>query len=276
LAQQEMASISTNLNREYPQFETGKSVSVVPLPMELVGPRVRTALWMLFGAVLLVLLIACTNVASLLLARQSSRERESAVRLALGASRARLMRLQLLECLLLSVFAALPGLGIAAAVIPILRAFGPTQIRGFADVHLNLEVLTFCVLLSLINGLIFGLGPAWINAHRDPHDALKAGGRTMAGSVTRRRLGSILMALQLSLAMVLVSGARLMLRSFLEVQKVDLGYQPQRLLFSTLTSPQGRAENRQNCMTRPWRTSVPYREFGARAPSMLCSATTFR
>jgi predicted permease len=239
LAQQEMASISTNLNREYPRFETGKSVSVVPLPMELVGPSARTALWMLFGAVLFVLLIACTNVASLLLARQSSRDRESAVRLALGASRARLMRLQLLECLLLSVFAALPGLGIAAAVIPILRAFGPTQIRGFADVHLNPAVLTFCVLLSLITGLIFGLGPAWINAHRDPHDALKARGRAMAGSVTRRRLGSILMALQLALAMVLVSGAGLMLRSFLEVQKVDLGYQPRRLLFLHLDVPAG-------------------------------------
>jgi predicted permease len=239
LAQQEMASISTHLNSKYPQFETGKSISVVPLPMELVGPRVRAALWMLFGAVLFVLLIACMNVASLVLARQSSRERESAVRLALGASRARLMRLQLLECLLLSVFAALPGLGLAAAVIPILRAFGPTQSRGFADVHLNPEVLTFCVLLSLITGLIFGLGPAWINAHRDPHDALKAGGRTIAGSVTRRRLGSILMALQLALAMVLVSGAGLMLRSFLEVQKVDLGYQPQQLLFLHLDVPAG-------------------------------------
>jgi hypothetical protein len=104
LAQQEIASISTHQNSKYPQFEAGKSVSVVPLPMELVGPRVRTAFWMLFGAVLFVLLIACTNVASLVLAHQSSRARESAVRLALGASRARLMRLQLLECLLLSAF----------------------------------------------------------------------------------------------------------------------------------------------------------------------------
>ena len=239
LAQEEMASISAHLNREYPQFEAGKSVSVVPLPMELVGPHVRTGLWMLFGAVLFVLLIACTNVASLVLARQSSRERESAVRLALGASRVRLMRLQLLECFLLSVFSALPGLGLAAAVIPILHAFGPTQIRGFADVRVNTEVLAFCILLSLITGLLFGLGPAWINARRDPHGALKAGGRTMAGSVARRRLGSILMALQLALALVLVNGAGLMLRSFLDVQKVDLGYQPQRLLLLHLDVPAG-------------------------------------
>jgi putative ABC transport system permease protein len=238
-AQQEMVSISAHLNSEYPQFETGKSVCVVSLPMELVGSRVRTALWMLFFAVLFVLLIACTNVASLVLARQSSRERESAIRLALGASRAHLIRLQLLECLLLSVFAALPGLGLATAGIPILRAFGPTQIRGFADVRLNPEVLTFCILLSLITGLIFGLGPAWINARRDPNGALKAGGRTTSGSLARRRLGSILMVLQLALAMVLVNGAGLMLRSFLEVQKVNLGYQPQRLLFLHLDVPAG-------------------------------------
>ncbi|HTF69262.1 MAG TPA: ABC transporter permease, partial [Edaphobacter sp.] len=240
-AQLEMVSISARMNSEYPQFETGKSVSVVPLPMELVGPRVRTALWMLFGAVLFVLLIACTNVASLVLARQSSRERESAVRLALGASRARLIRLQLLECLLLSVFAALPGLGLAAAGIPILRSFGPTGIRGLAEVRLNPEVLTFCMLLSLITGVIFGLGPALINARRDPHGTLKAGGRTMAGSLARRRLGSILMTLQLALAMVLVNGAGLMLRSFLEVQKVDLGYNPQRLLFLHLDVPAGQS-----------------------------------
>jgi len=236
-SQQEMDSISARLKSEYPQFEVGKSVNVVPLPKELVGPRVRIALWMLFGAVVFVLLIACTNVASLVLARQSSKERENAVRLALGASRTRLVRLQLLESLILSVFAALPGLGIAAAAVPVLRAFGPTQIRGFADIRLSPEVLMFCVLLSLLTGVMFGIGPAWMNTSRDPHTALKAGGRTMAGSMARRRLGNILMALQLALAMVLLSGAGLMLRSFLDVQKVDLGYQPQRLFLLHLDVP---------------------------------------
>ena len=236
-AQQEMVSIGARLNGEYPQFEAGKSISVVSLPMELVGPRIRTGLWMLFGAVLFVLLIACTNVASLVLARQSSRERDSAVRLALGASRVRLIRSQLLECILLSLFSALPGLALAAAGIPILRAFGPTEIRGFAEVRIDPEILTFCLLLSLITGVIFGIGPAWSNARRDPHVALKAGGRTIAGSLARRRLGSIFMALQLALAMVLVTGAGLMIRSFLQVQNADLGYQPQRLLFLHLDVP---------------------------------------
>jgi putative ABC transport system permease protein len=95
----------------------------------------------------------------------------------------------------------------------------------------------FCVLLSLLTGVMFGIGPAWMNTRRDPHTALKAGGRTIAGSIARRRLGSILMALQLALAMVLLSGAGLMFRSFLAVQKVDLGYQPQRLFLLHLDVP---------------------------------------
>src|ERR1700733_3957703 len=239
-SQQEMDSISARLKSEYPQFEVGKSVNVVPLPKELVGPRVRIALWMLFGAVVFVLLIACTNVASLVLARQSSKERENAVRLALGASRTRLVRLQLLESLILSLFAALPGVGLAAAAIPLVRAFGPTGIRGFANVHLDSGVVAFCALLSLITGVLFGLGPAWFNARRDPHGRLRAGGRTMTSNIARRRLGSALMALQLALAMVLVTGAGLMLRSFLQVQDVDLGYQPQQLLFLHLDAPTGK------------------------------------
>jgi putative ABC transport system permease protein len=238
-AQQEMDSISAHLNKQYPQFEAGKSVNVVPLSEELIGPRIRASLWMLFGAVVFVLFIACTNVASLMLARQSSREKENAVRVALGASRVRLIRLQLVESVVLSLLAALPGVGIAAAAIPVVRAFGPRDIRGFADLRLNPEVLAFCALLSVITGVLFGLGPAWLKARRDPQGALKAGGRTMTGSLARRRLGGVLMALQLALAMVLVTGAGLMLRSFLHVQDVDLGYQPQGLLFLHLDAPRG-------------------------------------
>jgi predicted permease len=241
-AQQEMLSISTRLSDQYPQFEAGKSVSVVPLPTELVGHRTRTSLWMLLGAVLFLLLIACANIAGLVLARQNSRERESAVRLALGASRARLIQLQLLECVILSVLAVLPGLALATAAMPLLRTFGPTEIRGFAGIHLDPAILLFCLLLSLLTGLLFGLGPAWINAHRDPHATLKAGGRTVAGNLVRRRLGKTFMVLQLALAMVLVTGAGLMLRSALEVENVNLGYQPHGLLFLHIDVPAGRDE----------------------------------
>jgi putative ABC transport system permease protein len=238
-SQHEMDSISARLNREYPLFEAGKSVNVVRLAAELVPSNTRTALWMLFGAVLFLMLIACANVATLLLARQGSRERESAIRLALGASSAHLIRLQMLECLLLSLFSALPGLAIAAAAIPILRAFGPTEIRGFAEVHLDLAILTFCLLLSLLTGLVFGLGPSWINTRRDPHAALKAGGRTVAGSLTRRRMGSLFLSFQIALAMVLVTGSGLMVRSLLHVENVDLGYQPRGLFFLHLDAPLG-------------------------------------
>jgi predicted permease len=239
-AQQEMDSISAGLGHKYPIFEAGKSINVVPLPAELVRPGTRNALWTLFGAVVFLLLIGCANVASLLLARQSSRERESAIRTALGASRARLVRLQMLECLLLSLFSTLLGLALAAAAIPVLRSIGPTEIRGFGDVHLNPAILVFCLLVSLLTTLIFGLGPSWINARRDPHAALKAGGHTVAGSLARRRMGSLFMSLQIALAVVLVTGTGLMIRSLMRVENVDLGYQPHGLLFLHLDTPSGR------------------------------------
>ena len=155
-------------------------------------------------------------------------------------SRANLIRLQMLECLLLSFFSALPGLILAGAAIPVLRAFGPTEIRGFADVHLDPAILTFCLLVSLLTGLVFGLGPSWINTRRDPHDALKAGGRTIAGSRARRRMGRLFLSLQIALAMVLVAGTGLMVRSLIRVENVDLGYQPRDLLFLHLDAPSGR------------------------------------
>lgn len=238
-AQEESDSISVRLNREYPQFEAGKSINMVSLPLELVRSSTRTALWTLFGAVFFLLLIACANVASLLLARQSSRERDSAIRIALGADRARLIRLQMLECLLLGLFSAVPGLALAAAAIPALRAFGPIEIRGFADVHLDPMILIFCLLVSLLTGMIFGSGPSWMNARREPQAALKAGGRSIALSVARRRMGSLFMSLQIALAMVLVTGTGLMIRSFVRAQNVDLGYQPRGLLFLTLDAPSG-------------------------------------
>jgi putative ABC transport system permease protein len=145
----------------------------------------------------------------------------------------------MLECLLLSLFSALPGLALAAAAIPLLRAFGPTEIRGFAEVHLDLAILIFCLLVSLLTGLAFGLGPSWINTCRDPHDALKAGGRTVAGRQTRRSMGRLFLSLQIALAMVLVAGTGLMVRSLIRVENMDLGYQPRGLLFLHLDAPSG-------------------------------------
>ena len=122
-AQQEMSSIQARLTEQYPEFEAGKSVNLVPLSQEVVGPRVRASLWMLLGAVLFLLLLACINVASLVLARQSAREKEQAIRLALGASRARLLRLQVIESVVLALWAAVPGLALAGAAILVVRAF---------------------------------------------------------------------------------------------------------------------------------------------------------
>jgi predicted permease len=236
-AQEEMTLVSARLIAQYPQYEAGKSINVVPLSLEIVGSRVRTSLWILFGSVLLILIIACTNVASLVLARQGSHDKEYAVRMALGASRARLLRLQLIESLVLCFIAALPGLALAAVAIALVRAYGSLGIRGLTEIHLDPEVLLFCLLLSLVTGLIFGLVPAWINVRRDPNSALKAGSRTMTGNRSRRRLGAVLITLQLALATVLVTGAGLMVRSFLRLQTVDLGYQSSGLLFLHLDLP---------------------------------------
>jgi ABC-type antimicrobial peptide transport system permease subunit len=112
--------------------------------------------------------IAYTNVASLVLTRQSSREKENAVRVALGASRARIIRLHVIEGLMLSCFAALPGACFGAVAIPLIRAFGPASVRGFAEVHLDLRVLVFCALLSVATGVLLSLGPAWLTTRRDP------------------------------------------------------------------------------------------------------------
>ena len=225
-AQMEMNAINARLTKQYPQFENGKSINVVPLTDDLVSPRTRTSLWMLFGAVFFVLLIACVNVASLLLGRQSMRQKENAVRVALGAGRARIIRLHLIESLVLSSFAALPGAGLAAAATPFIRAIGPASIRGLAEVHLDLKVLAVCAFLSASTGVFLSLGPAWLSARRGPQDTLKAGSRTIAGSRTSRRLGYVLMTFRLALAMVLVTGTALMLRSFLQSQHVDLGFDP--------------------------------------------------
>ena len=243
------------------------------LPTELVRPRTRTALWTLFGAVCFLLLIGCANVASLLLARQSLRERERAVRAALGASRARLIRLQMLECLLLSLFSALPGMALASAAIPVLRALGPTDIRGFGDVQFDPEILSFCLLVSLSTSLIFGLVPSWINARRDPQAALKAGGRTVAGSRARRRMGSVFMSLQIALAMVLVTGTGLMIRSLARVENMDLGYQPKACSFSILTPLQ--VGTLRSFMMKCSDVSGRYRECKAQRRSMHNSAIIF-
>src|SRR5579859_63057 len=236
-AQDEMRGISSRLKDLYPQFEAGKSVNVVPLAIEFVGPNVRASLWMLFASVLFVLVIACTNVAGLILSRHRSHEKEYAIRLALGAGRARLMGQHLVENLLLSLFAALPGFGLAAALIPVVRSYGPADIRGLSDIRLDPVVLLFCALLSVFTGFICGFIPAWFNVRRDPHGAMKANSRTMAGSLAQRRLGGFLIVLQLALAMVLITGAGSMARSFLRLHNVDLGYQPQGLLFLHLDVP---------------------------------------
>ena len=146
----------------------------------------------------------------------------------------------MLECLLLSLLSTMPAMALAGTAIPVLRALGPTEIRGFGDIQLDPAILIFCVIVSLLTSLIFGLGPSLLTARRDPQVALKGGGRTIAGSLTRRRMGNLFMSSQIALAVVLVTGTGLMVRSLMRVEDVDLGYKPHGLLFLHLGAPSGR------------------------------------
>lgn len=202
----------------------------------------REPLLILFGAVGLVLLIACTNIANLLLARAASREREFAVRVALGAKRVRIVRQLLLESLLLAAGGALLGWLLAYWAVAAVVEFGEALPRS-EEVRLDGTVLAFTAALSLITGLVFGSAPAWLAARTNSNDVLKDATR---GSTQgrRQRLRAGFVVAQVALAVTLLIGAALLLRSFVRLQAVDLGLQPDHLLTAALTMPDKRFPGR--------------------------------
>jgi len=201
--------------------------TLVPLQDEMVGP-VRDALTLLLGAVGLVLLIACANVANLLLARATGREREMAVRAALGASRSRLFRQLLAESFTLALAGAVAGLGMAALGMAALRRFGAGRIPRLEEISLDAPVLGFTVLASLLTGALFGLAPA-LSAVRAAVSGVLKGARGTAARRTRRAR-SVLVVAELALALVLAVGASLLIRSFTRLRGVELGFREDHLL----------------------------------------------
>ena len=198
-----------------------------PLQRDLVGGR-RTALLVLLGATGLLLLIACGNVTSLLLARGALRRREMAVRAALGASRGRLVRQLVLESLLLSLAGTAAGLLVAAAGLGVVRALLPQGLSAMAPVALDLRVLAFATLLAVVTGLVFGLWPAFGAARADAAETMKSGGAasTRHGA---RRLRAVLIVGELAVALTLLIGAGLMLKSFHALVTLDPGFRPDRV-----------------------------------------------
>ncbi len=235
-AKAEMDAIAKRLAIEYPATDAGLGVRVVPLGEQVAGPPVRRALWVLLGAVLSVLLIACTNVANLLLARGAARAREFAIRSALGARPARLVRQLLTESVMISGAGGLLGLMVSAIGLKILLALAPGDLPRLDEIRIDHVVLAFSLVLSVGTGLFFGLLPALEAARRDPQAALKDGGR---GGSARRPMRFSLVAAQYAMAFVLLTGSGLLVRSFLTLQAVTPGFDPHRLLTFTVDLPDG-------------------------------------
>ena len=225
-AQAEMDDIARQLATEYPNEDAGMGVRLWPF-RDLRTGDVKTELWMLQAAVLLMLLIACANVGNLLLARASAREREVAVRLALGAGRGRLLRQFLAEGITLAFLGGMAGIMVAYSGVGALAALLPT---GFADLDvqqaqtwINIPVLAFAVVLSAAAGALFGAAPA-IRLSTSPSETLKSGGRGFTEGRVKMRMRSAMLVSQIAVSLVLLIGAGLLVRSFLRLQGRDPGY----------------------------------------------------
>jgi len=249
-ARAEIAAITARLEKEFPG--TNRNVHVSSLEEIVVGD-VRTPLYVLFCAVGCVLLIACANVAHMLLARASSRGKELALRAALGAGRGRLLRQLLTEGLVLSLSGGALGFLLAAAAVRLLRSFGPSDIPRLDTAGLDPGVLVFALATSVLTGLAFGLFPARKASLSDPAAALRAGGRGGTEGPGRSRLRGLLVASEFALAMVLLVGAGLLVRSFAALRALDPGFDPHGVLTLTV-SVAGSAE------AEPGRRAVFYEE----------------
>jgi putative ABC transport system permease protein len=235
-AQAEMATIATRLQRQYPETNTNWGVDVVPLKDEIVG-EVRPALLVFMGAVSLVLLIACANVANLLLARAAAREREIAIRATLGAGQARLFRQMLTESVVLGVAGGAVGLVLAAWGVDAIQAARPDLLPRLDEVGLDWRVLAFTLLLSVATGVLFGLAPALRLARGDMQDSLREGARGASAGLGARRLRSALVLAEVALALVLLVGAGLLIRSFDRLQQVSPGFNPAGVLTAQIVFP---------------------------------------
>lgn len=234
----EMAAIDQRLIQLYPKLNTTFGVNVFPLFVEDVGAVMRRTVVVLQFAVAFVLLIACANVANLLLARAASREKEVAIRIALGAGRWRLARQMLAESLLLSISAAIAGVGLAFAGIEAIRKFAPEDNYHLHALSLDGTVLAFTLGAALLTGLIFGLAPAIQTARQNVNESLVKGGRG-GGSGVSGRLRNVLVISEVALALVLLAGSGLMIRSMASLLSISPGFQTGHLLTMhvNLTAP---------------------------------------
>ena len=231
-AQGRLDALVASLKKQYPADYPSQgawTIHLTPLAETLVG-KVRQSLILLFGAVALVLLISCVNVANLLLARASARGREMAVRQALGAARTRLISQLLTESLLLFVLGGITGVAVLFCARKFLLQFVPESLPRLNDISISWGVLAFAIVVSVAAGTIFGLAPAWLTSRLDLNAALRQEGRGSNGSRKRSRLRYALVIGELALSLVLMIAAGLLLRSFWDLFKVQLGFNPTRVV----------------------------------------------
>ena len=245
-AQAELRSIAEQIVREHPD-RNGLTGFVKPLG-EHVSGRLRLALWVLAGAVAMVMLIVCANLSNLLLARSAGRQKEIAIRVALGAGRRRLIGQALTEGLLLSAGGALLGIGFAIAGTRALAAMDAVNIPLLGRLHLDTTTLGFTIAVALATGLVFGLAPAFQSQSRALHDALKDATRGSTEGRQRRWVRSALVVSEIAFACVLLVGAGLLIRSLITVLDVDLGFEPAHAVAI-------RVDPEQRDMTRDQRTA---------------------
>jgi predicted permease len=230
-AQARLDAYVSQLSRVYPTEYPASSqwaVRLVPVKEDLVGPQ-RTELFILFGAVGFVLLIACVNIANLLLARSSGRRREIAIRLTLGASRGRLVSQLLTESTLLSVISGVLALVTVVFLKKAIISLAPADIPRLNEVDISASVLFFAFLISIVTGVLFGLAPALQAAHPDQVENLREGGRGSGTGRRHTRISRMLVVSEIALAIVLLAGAGLLLRSFWHVLEVHPGFNPAHL-----------------------------------------------
>lgn len=228
-SQSDLDTINAHLEQEYPETNKSWGVRVVPLQTQFTG-NVRPALVVLMGAVGLVLLIGCANAANLLLARSVTRQREVAIRLAMGASRRRLIRQLLTESILLAVAGAALGLAFAYGANRLLIGLSPATIPHIGESSVDPQVLAFTLVVALLTGIIFGLAPALQSTNQKLSEALKEGGRGSAGGFERLRLRNLLVICEIALSFVLLIGAGLLLKSFARLRAVNPGFDTHNLL----------------------------------------------
>ena len=224
-ARAKMDAIAARIAADYPDSNKGWGVSLVPYADAVVGTQLRSSLYILLAAVGLLMLISCANLANLTLARGTSREREIAVRAALGAGRGRIIAQLLTENVVLAACGGVAGVAVGYALMRWLYLMlPPFYLPSVASVTMDVRVLVFALALSILTGIVFGLAPALHASRPDLADAMKEGGRGSAGDGGRRRLRSALVVVEVALAFLLLAGSGLLIRSFFQMMNVPLGF----------------------------------------------------